>query len=174
MLVGACGDDDDGTGGGGIARSAQLQSLTADQFTQVCAEFSAYSDQFDASDDAKHGLCLAFATFALVEEPPDDGDLETACQEVVDVCQGSLTPAAIDEGVSMLMGDICDGGPPVSCTVTVGDVDTCLDQGIDLLTNVGKTATCASLAADGTLAGTNTEGAVLPATCEMIASANCE
>lgn len=172
LFLGACGGDDGGESG--LPPSALLQSLGPDEFAAACAEFAAYSDRFEASPDAQQGFCVAVGAAGVIDQPPSDpSKLVTVCQEGVALCQDELSmPNSVDTAISMLMGDICVGAPPAQCPVTVGDVHNCLDLGIELLAQAGRSSTCETLRADGTLSGESTP--ILPQSCERIAEAGCE
>ena len=140
-LAMGCGDDgDDGDGGGGSAGQAgepgevdtglpedrPIQDISAEEYANACESLRQSVRERMGPDRAVRGVCEVYAG-ALLDEPAQ-------CRSGADTCVtqvnagNSPIPNLSRETLDFTMFECGDVGGLQGCTVTVGELETCLED----------------------------------------------
>lgn len=132
-LAAGCGGDDDDSGGDvstGIAPSTLLSNVSAEDSANACQRLAAGFERALPEETLFRAICTLFAASST--------ETQAACEDARDAClddastPGSETMTALD---STGLEFECDGNASLSeCTGgTVGDVEACFNDTLDLL-----------------------------------------
>jgi len=127
--AGCGGDDDDSSGGDvttGLAANKLLSDVTAEEAASACESLqSAFEARFD-EDKLVRAFCTLFGA-ALADTK---AECETQRDDCIEQASNGQGAGAQAEGV--VSAPECDGSADLSaCEGTVGELETCLSDGLD-------------------------------------------
>lgn len=125
----ACGGDDDkgGTVSSGVAGSKTLNGLSADETKKLCGS---------VDDAVAANLDLFCEVFAIATEATKE-----QCIEVRDDCLGP-NPEDSDADLSLACDDPSSASALSSCSVTVSEYETCVNDSLKELRAAGDKISC--------------------------------
>ncbi|MDP6942756.1 MAG: hypothetical protein QF464_01290 [Myxococcota bacterium] len=171
LTLTACGDSESGP-----SADTPLSDLTVEEATAECNAAMEATADLVSDDDMKKITCVG-TTMASAPASADD------CQTTLDEClaaEPEEAPETTEEPVEE--EDPCAdvAAPPSTCTATVGDMRTCLDDMLQPTTDWVATyvaLTCTDIAA--IVAGTQDAPPAVPAdvvstSCDAVNAASCQ
>jgi hypothetical protein len=170
LILSACGSD----GGSGSATfttsvpsATPLNMLSSSQLQTLCNDLKSFAMSSSVYADAKDAGCrLAGMIAAALSGKTTDSDLQAACTTAYNQCKS----APVDSGTMTDTGLACTAAPP-TCTATVGEVTTCLNDEFSQLGQLLKSIpscsqlTKAYLNGDAGIVGGSNEA---PASCKSL------
>jgi hypothetical protein len=120
LLASGCGGGGDGGGSvaSGVPPSTMLGGMSADNLRKVCDSVDQWGKQAGMEDKLKEFGCrMRGNVIAALAEPANRA---SDCHALYDPCAQAPAPTASS-------GAACTP-PPASCSATVGELETCLNQ----------------------------------------------
>ena len=116
--AGCGGGDEGGAVSSGVPGSTVLGGMSNDSLQKVCASVDRWGKQAGMEDKLKEFGCRMRGNVAAALSQPDSR--RDTCQALYDPCAQAPAPTAAS-------GAGCTP-PPSSCSATVGELETCLNQ----------------------------------------------
>lgn len=168
------GDDDGGTGAGepgaidtGLPEATQLADVTPQQYANACESLRQSVRDRLGPDRAVAGVCQVYSA-ALTDEPAQ-------CRSGADMCVTQVNAGNGPLGITREQFDFTtfecgDGGGLEGCTVTVGELETCLDDRMSAIEQLLDGNDCDNAASVSLLTATALidAGSMLPPSCSRL------
>jgi hypothetical protein len=175
-LTVGCGDDgSDGEDGGGqttepgeidtgLPEETQLQDVSTQEYANACESLRQSVSERLGPDRAVRGVCEVYSG-AFVDDPAQ-------CRSGADTCVTSVNagngPAGITrQSLDFTAFECGDAGDLQGCTVTVGELETCLDDRMTAIEQLLEGNDCDNAASVNLLTATSLldVGSMLPPSC---------
>jgi hypothetical protein len=141
MLLAACSSGGSSSPDGGssstgpfdttISSSLRLSELSSSQQQTLCEEFQAFATSTSWDDVIEGGCRLGGIIAATFSNPQDDAALQAACMTTYEQCKSVVNDPSTTADV-----DCTPDSGPWTCSATVGEVITCLNDTVTELANI--------------------------------------
>ena len=182
LALGCGGESSDGEGNGGggagageagaavdtgLPEQAPLSSVTPEQYANACASLRANVQERLGPDRAVRGVCEVYEG-ALTDDPAQCRSSAESC--VLDVNAGNGPAGITREQLDFTSFECGDTGDLQGCDVTVGELETCLDDRMTAIEQVLDGNDCANAASVSlaTLTQLLGIGSTLPQSCSRL------